>query len=88
MHLGLLGAAVAASMWARWAGNILIAVIALKVIMISVHLLLGRFAIGRGLAWRKTFADRRKHRRSPPDSAPTAPGVAEHTARTVNEEHP
>lgn len=50
VHLGLLGGALAASLWTRWAGNIVVAVIALKVITVSVHLLLGRFAIRRGKA--------------------------------------
>lgn len=47
VHLGLLGGALAASLWTRWAGNIVLAVIALKVITVSAHLLLGRFAIRR-----------------------------------------
>lgn len=46
-HLGLLGGALAASIWTRWAGNIVLAVIALKVVAVGVHLLLGRLAIRR-----------------------------------------
>jgi hypothetical protein len=64
VHLGLLGGALAASTWTHWAGNIVLAVILLKIITVGVHLFLGRSAIRRG----KAFAARRKQRRSPPDS--------------------
>lgn len=72
VHLGLLGGALAASTWTPWASNIILAVILLKVITVSVHVLLGRSAIRRG----KASAARRKQRRSPPDSTPAAPEVA------------
>jgi hypothetical protein len=81
VHLGLLGGALSASTWTHWTSSIILAVILLKVITISVHVLLGRSALRRG----KTLAARRKQRRSPPDSAPQP---QRWPARTVKEEHP
>jgi len=69
VHLGLLGGTLAASTWTNWAGNIVLAVILLKLITVGVHLFLGRTAIRHG----KAFAAHRKRRRSPPDSTPAAP---------------
>jgi uncharacterized membrane protein YbhN (UPF0104 family) len=74
VHLGLLGGALAASTWTHWAGNIVLAVILLKVITVGVHVFLGRSAIRHG----KVFAARRKQRRSPPESTPAAAEAPPH----------
>jgi hypothetical protein len=74
VHLGLLGGALAASTWTHWAGNIVLAVILLKVITVGVHVFLGRSAIRHG----KVFAARRKQRRSPPEFTPAAAEAPPH----------
>lgn len=47
MHLGLGGAALAASRWTGWATNIVLAVVLVTIIIIAGHLILGRMAIRR-----------------------------------------
>jgi len=54
VHLGLLGGALMASRWTSWGATIIVALILVKVIAVSVHVLRGRFAIHR----RYPFASR------------------------------
>jgi hypothetical protein len=68
VHLGLGGAALAASSWTGWATNIVLAVIVLKLIAVAAHIVLGRFAIRRG----KIVHARWKLRRSEAVHDPTA----------------
>ncbi|MGW5202945.1 DUF2218 domain-containing protein [Streptomyces spiralis] len=73
VHLGLGGAALAASRWTGWAVNAVLAIIVLKVVFVAVHVVLGRFAIRRG----KSFRPQWTMRHSPPKSIPVAPQTAE-----------
>jgi hypothetical protein len=83
VHLGLGGAALAASAWTSWATNIVLAIILLKLITIAGHVMLGRFAIRRG----KIVHARWKLRHSPPEPAPTAaPPMTEQAAGIVKQE--
>lgn len=52
IHVGLLGGGLAASAWANWGTNIILVLVALKVITVGAHLFLGRAAL------------RRRHRRT------------------------
>ena len=49
VHLGLLGGTLAASAWAGWGADIVLAIILLKVVTVGAHLLLGRAAFRHGL---------------------------------------
>jgi hypothetical protein len=44
VHVGLFGNALAASPWASWGSNIVVAIILLKLAAVAVHVLLGRSA--------------------------------------------
>ena len=75
VHVGILGATLAASAWASWGTNIVLAIIALKIITIALHGVLGRTAfrhrstIGRWI---------RGHRRS----------IGDDTGQAHPREHP
>jgi hypothetical protein len=57
LHLGLGGAALAASAWTGWVGNILLVTTLATVVVIGAHVILGRYAYRGGKAvhvrWRK-----------------------------------
>jgi hypothetical protein len=61
LHLGLGGAALAASAWTGWVGNVLLAAILGTVVVIAAHVILGRYAYRGGKAvhtrWRKRRTD-------------------------------
>lgn len=73
VHLGLGGAALAASTWTGWAVDAVVAVILLKVVFVAGHIVLGRFAIRRG----KSLRPRWTLRYSPRKSVPATPQTAE-----------
>ena len=58
VHVGLLGGTLAASPWASWGTNIVLAIILLKVITVGIHVVLGRVAFRH----RRTFRRRRRDR--------------------------
>ncbi|HKN97109.1 MAG TPA: DUF2218 domain-containing protein [Pseudonocardiaceae bacterium] len=47
LHIGILGATLAASAWASWGTNIVLAIIAVKIITVVLHGVLGRAAFRR-----------------------------------------
>jgi hypothetical protein len=69
VHLGLGGAALAASAWTGWATNVLLAIIALKLIVVAGHVVLGRVVIRRG-----KIAHTRWKLRHPPSDQAAEPG--------------
>lgn len=77
VHLGLGGAAVAASAWNSWAVNAVVAIILLKVVFVAGHVVLGRFAIRHGKLLRPRWTLRhssQKHVPATPPAAEVAPG--------------
>lgn len=44
-HMGMLGGVLAAATWAKWGFNALLAIIAVKVIFVGIHLIGGRYAL-------------------------------------------
>ncbi|MER7810363.1 DUF2218 domain-containing protein [Streptomyces sp900116325] len=78
VHLGLGGAALAASTWTGWAVNAVVAIILLKVVFVAVHVVLGRFAIRRGKSLRPRWTLRHSPHKSipaPPETADVASGT-------------
>jgi hypothetical protein len=61
LHLGVGGAAVAATPWTEWVGGGLLVIILAKLVFIASHVILGRFAFRRG----KAIHARWKLRQSP-----------------------
>ena len=60
VHLGVLGAALAASAWAGWGANLVLILIGVKIITVALHGVLGRMAFRhRGILrrWRRGHAD-------------------------------
>ncbi|MFJ8023615.1 DUF2218 domain-containing protein [Streptomyces sp. NPDC096311] len=76
VHLGLSGAALAASTWTGWAVNAVLAIILLKVVFVAVHVVLGRFAIRHGKSFRPRWTLRHPHKSiaATPQTADIAPG--------------
>lgn len=72
VHLGLGGAALAASSWTGWAVNAVVAIILLKVVFVAVHVVLGRFAIRRGTSFRLRWTSRHFPHKSMPATEQTA----------------
>jgi hypothetical protein len=73
IHLGLIGGALVASVWAKWGVNLLLALVLIKVLAVGGHVMLGRFTLRRGPAFAATL--RRIpwiRRRSAPNSIPTS----------------
>ncbi|MGW4528822.1 hypothetical protein [Amycolatopsis sp. NPDC004378] len=66
VHLGLLGGALAVSPWAGWGTTIVVAIILVKVIVVGVHVVLGRMAFRH-----RGTVRRRRH------GHPEVPAVAE-----------
>ncbi|MER6076059.1 DUF2218 domain-containing protein [Streptomyces sp. NPDC001817] len=81
VHLGLGGAALAASTWTGWAVNAVVAIILLKVVFVAGHVVLGRFAIRRGRSLQPRWVLRHPPHKSIPATPPTA-GVAPGKERT------
>lgn len=52
VHLGLLGTTLATSAWSSWGVNIVLGLILVKVVIVGVHVLLGRVALRRRRATR------------------------------------
>jgi hypothetical protein len=52
LHMGVAGAALAASAWIGWAAAGVLVVVALTVVLLAVHIVLGRAGIRRGRALR------------------------------------
>lgn len=50
LHVGLGGAALSASAWTGWAANGVLALVALKLVFMGAHVVLGRMGIRRGRA--------------------------------------
>lgn len=70
VHVGILGATLAASTWASWGTNIVLAIIAVKIITLALHGVLGRAAFGhRGTIGRWL----RGHRRVADDAGQSHP---------------
>jgi hypothetical protein len=81
VHLGLGGAALAASTWTGWAVNAVAAIILLTAVFVAIHVVLGRFAIRYGKSFRPRWALRRSPHQSKtatPQTADVAP-AKEHT---------
>ena len=77
VHLGLSGAALAASTWTGWAVNAVVAIILLKVVFVAVHVVLGRFAIRRGKSFRPGWTLQHSAHKSisaTPQTADVTPG--------------
>jgi len=77
VHLGLGGAALAASTWTGWAANAVVAIILLKAVFVAVHVVLGRFAIRRGKPFKPQWPLRHSSRKpipASPQTAEAAPG--------------
>jgi hypothetical protein len=82
LHLGLGGAALAASALTDWAGNILLVIILVKVGFIAAHLIAGRYAYRRG----KAMHARWKQRHSPTNPTPAiGPAAAAQEIATKEE---
>lgn len=64
-HVGLLGGALAASIWGTWGLNAVIAIILVKVIVLALHVLGGRFALRRGKTVTRWLPSRWKVRHTP-----------------------
>jgi hypothetical protein len=79
LHLGLGGAALAASAWAGWIGNIVVAVIVGTVVVIGVHVTAGRFAYRGGKVIHAGWKQRR------PSSGTTSPHDPTHDHTTNGE---
>jgi hypothetical protein len=50
VHLGIGGAALAASAWTGWAANAVVAIVLLKLAFMGGHVVLGRLVLRRGRA--------------------------------------
>jgi hypothetical protein len=55
VHLGLIGGALAASVWANWGVNLVLALVLIKVLVVGGHVVLGRFALRRAPALANTL---------------------------------
>jgi hypothetical protein len=59
LHIGLLGGALAASPWANWGADIVLAIVLLKVVTVGAHVVLGRLAFRhRGILRHRVFRHR------------------------------
>lgn len=86
LHLGVAGAALTASAWTDWAAGGVLALIALKVVFMAGHVVLGHAGIRRS----KAFLAHRRPRHAQPESMaanPSEAGRAQAGLRT-SEEHP
>lgn len=71
VHLGLGGAALAASAWTGWAANTVLVVVLLKVVFMGGHVVLGRLAIRRGRTFTTFVPSLLRHRPPEPASTPS-----------------
>jgi hypothetical protein len=76
VHLGLFGAALAASKWTSWGANVIVLLLLGKVLFMGAHVLLGRFAIRRGKTF-NAFRPRWMPRHHRPQAKPATPSSAE-----------
>lgn len=72
LHLGVAGAALTASSWTDWAAGGVLALIALKVVFMAGHVVLGRAGIRRG----KALLAHRRPRHAQPEPTTTNPPEA------------
>jgi hypothetical protein len=71
-HLGIFGAALAASAWTEWGVNAVLAIVLLKVVFMGGHVVLARFAIRRGKTVRLPWIQRHRRLASPAATSPAA----------------
>ena len=76
VHVGLFGGALAASPWASWGTNIVLAVILLKVVTVGAHVVLGRVAFRH----REIFRRHRHNHAGAPVSADNPDQPREHAS--------
>lgn len=72
LHLGLGGAALAGSSWTEWGANAILAVVALKLLFMTSHVVLGRLGIRAIRHSRRPIAPPRP---DAPDNSPHAPTI-------------
>ena len=84
VHLGFLGGALAASVWARWGVNLVLALVVIMILVMGGHLVLGRFALRRAPALAAALRRAPWARRwLPPDTIPTSESTRQ-TARAAH----